>query len=102
VVGVFELEQNPPLQPVPAQFEESGEHESVEPYFRSSPAGFQAMLPDRSRTIRASGAVEVVKSASSPLTAASTTPVVKKKESIPRDKTENSLVFMGPPISTSW
>jgi len=57
---LFEFVQNPPPQPVPVQFAVSAMHELLDPYGLSSPAGFQAMLPDRSRRIRASGAVDVV------------------------------------------
>jgi hypothetical protein len=100
-MALFELPQKPPEQPVPVQFAVSAKHESVDPYIRSSPAGFQAMLPDRSSKIRPSGAVEVVKSASSPL-CASTAADIRKQQIIPKTKTPNTFVFMAPPISKRW
>jgi hypothetical protein len=59
------------------------------------------MLPDRSSTIKASGAVEVVKSASSPVAwAASTAADIKKQQRIPPMNKQNTFAFITPPIST--
>jgi hypothetical protein len=99
----LKLAQNPPLHvtallPV-RQFVVSAVQDSLEPYLYDPPAGFEDMLPDRSRTMRASGEVDVVKRASSPATGCWAFAVPEKRISKPviRKKYPIFLKFMEPP-----